>query len=68
MPRSVVFYRNSALGRMSPLVSASRAGQLAEVRRLLGAVEADTRGEYGITSLHMAALHNHPPVVKADFR
>ena len=35
MPRSVIFYRNSALGRMSPLVAAARAGDVQEVRRFV---------------------------------
>ena len=33
MPRSVIFYRNSALGRMSPLVAAAKIGNVQEVLR-----------------------------------
>ena len=35
MPRSVIFYRNSALGRMSPLVAAAKIGNVQEVQRLV---------------------------------
>ena len=65
MPRNVIFYRTSAISRMTPLVAAARNGHLDEVIRMLETgVSVDHQDEYGITSLHMASLHNHPEVVR----
>ena len=65
MPRSVVHYRNSAMSRMLPLVMAAREGREEDVVRLLeSGVEVNQQGEYNISALHMASLHNHQAVVQ----
>ena len=65
MPRNVIFYRNSAISRMTPFVAAARTGHLEELIRLLDTgVNVDHQDEYGITGLHMASLHNHSEVVR----
>ena len=65
MPRSVVHYRNSAMSRMLPLVMAAREGREEDVVRLLeSGVEVNQQGEYNISALHMASLHNQGAVVR----
>ena len=65
MPRHVVHYRNSAMSRMLPLVMAAREGRQEEVTALLASgLEVNQQGEYDISALHMASLHNHPGVVR----
>ena len=50
MPRNIIFYRNSAVNRMSPVALAAKSGDLAEVKRLMDeGYKADHHGEYGIT-------------------
>lgn len=65
MPRHVVHYRNSAMSRMLPLVMAAREGREEDVTSLLtGGLEVNQQGEYNISALHMASLHNHHEVVR----
>ena len=65
MSRGVVHYRNSAMSRLLPLLLAAREGREEEVLGLLeSGAEVNQEGEYGITALHMASLHNHPAVVR----
>jgi len=98
MPRCVLFYRTSALARMSPLVTAAKNGQKWGIRQVcniniriiqcLTFAQLQTSGsrnqckcsrckvgiyicqqmiflsgEYGVTALHMACLHNHAELV-----
>ena len=53
------------MSRLLPLLMAAREGREEEVVRLLeSGAEVNQEGEYGITALHMASLHNHPAVVR----
>ena len=64
MPRKLVYYRQSALTRMSPLITSSRDGSSDEVERLLHqGVDVNQQGEYDITALHLASLHGHAYIV-----
>ena len=65
MPRSVVHYRTSAMSRMLPLVMAAREGREEDVVMLLeSGLDVNQQGEYNISALHMASLHNHRAVVR----
>ena len=64
MPRKLVYYRQSALTRMSPLITSSRDGNSDEVERLLyQGVDVNQQGEYDISALHLACLHGHAYIV-----
>ena len=64
MPRKLVYYRQSALTRMSPLITASREGDKEQVLDLLAqGVDVNQQGEYDITALHLASLHGHSYIV-----
>ena len=53
------------MSRMLPLVMAAREGREEDVVRLLeSGVEVNQQGEYNISALHMASLHNHQAVVQ----
>ena len=65
MPRKLVYYRQSALTRMAPLISCSRDGDYQEVQSLLSqGVDVNDQGEYDISALHLASLHGHPYIVE----
>ena len=64
MPRKLVYYRQSALTRMSPLITSSRDGSSDEVQSLLSqGVDVNQQGEYDISALHLASLHGHSYIV-----
>ena len=64
MPRKLVYYRQSALTRMSPLITASKEGAMNEVEYLLSqGVDVNQKGEYDITALHLSSLHGHSQIV-----
>ena len=53
------------MSRLLPMLQAAKEGREEEVVRLLeSGAEVNQEGEYGITALHMASLHNHPAVVR----
>ena len=65
MPRKLVYYRQSALTRMSPLISCSRDGASEEVESLLSqGADVNHQGEYDISALHLASLHGHSYIVE----
>jgi len=69
MPRKVLYYRQSALTRLPPLISSSRAGQRQEVDQLIAqGVDVNQQGEYDISALHLAALHGHTDTVERLLR
>ena len=53
------------MSRMLPLVMAAREGREEDVVMLLeSGLDVNQQGEYNISALHMASLHNHRAVVR----
>ena len=53
------------MSRMLPLVMAAREGREEDVVLLLErGLDVNQLGEYNISALHMASLHNHQAVVR----